>query len=166
MSEIPPEGYTEDDVIWPLMVQLSQCLCEEIEARGLLPGDCFCGILPGDQATWDYSTGMAWVRLVDSYPSTVFPTANTTPRASCSASLVATLEVGLLQCAPQMGPDGSPPTQAEQFEAARLQIAGMRAMQQAIACCDLPIVTLGSYTPNGPLGGLVGGTWNINVGPE
>lgn len=166
MSEIPPEGYTEDDVIWPLMVQLSQCLCEEIEARGLLPGDCFCGILPGDQATWDYSTGMAWVRLVDAYPSTVFPTANTTPRASCSANLVATLEVGLLQCAPQMGPDGSPPTQFAQGEAARLQIAGMRAMQQAIACCDLPIVTLGSYTPVGPQGGLVGGSWNINVGAE
>lgn len=166
MSEIPPEGYEEDDVIWPLMVQLQQCLCETLTARGLMPGDCFCGIFPGDSAPWDYSEGMAWVRLVDSYPSTTFPTANSTPRASCEAMLVATLEVGLLQCAPISGPDGSPPTQEQQIESARLQAAGMRAMQQAIACCDLELVVLGAYTPQGPQGGLVGGSWQINVGAE
>lgn len=165
MSEIPPEGYVEDDAIWPLMVQMQQCLCETLTARGLMPGDCFCGILPGDNVVWDYSTGMAWVRLVDAYPSTTFPSANTTPRVSCSAMLVATLEVGLLQCAPGMSADGSPPTQAEQFEASRLQMAGMRAVQQAIACCDFDLVVLGTYTPTGPQG-LVGGSWQINVGVE
>jgi hypothetical protein len=166
VTTIPPEGYVEDDAIWPLMVQMHQCLCETLTERGLMPGACFCGILPGDQAVWDYSDGMAWVRLVDSYPSTAFPAANTTPRVSCSAMLVATLEVGLLQCAPQMGGDGSLPTQEAQMEASRLQIAGMRALQQAIACCDLPLIVLGTYTPQGPQGGLVGGFWQINVGAE
>lgn len=166
MSEIPPEGYVEDDAIWPIMVQLEQCLCETLEERGLRPGNCFCGILPGDSPSWDYSEGMAWVRLIDAYPSTTFPSANTTPRVSCGAMLVATLEVGLLQCAPMLGPGGELPTEIDQFESARLQIAGMRAMQQAIACCDLDLVVLGSYTPTGPQGGLVGGTWQINVGAE
>jgi len=165
VSEIPPEGYVEDDAIWPLMVQMQQCLCETLTERGLMPGDCFCGVLPGDTAPWDFQTGAAYVRLVDSYPSTTFPNADTTPRASCSAMLVATLEVGLLQCLP-INPDGSPLSQAQQFEVTRLQMAGMRAVQQAIACCDLPLVVLGSYTPQGPQGGLVGGFWQINVGAE
>lgn len=165
MSEVPPEGYVEDDAIWPLMVQMQQCLCETLTERGLMPGDCFCGILPGEQATWDYSDGLAYVRLVDAYPSTVFPTANATPSVSCSAMLVATLEVGLLQCLP-INADGRPLTQEQSTEVARLQIAGMRALQQAIACCDLPLVVLGSYTPQGPQGGLVGGFWQINVGAE
>lgn len=166
MSVIPPEGYVEDDTIWPLMVALQQCLCEVIAARGLLPGDCFCGILPGDSPSWDYSNGMAWVRLIDSYPSTTFPSPNTTPRASCAAMLVATLEVGILQCAPGIDGSNNLPTQADQFESARLQIAGMRAMQQAIVCCETDLVVLGNYTPVGPQGGLVGGTWQINIGAE
>lgn len=166
MTVVPPEGYVEDDTIWPIMVQLQQCLCETLTERGLMPGDCFCGIFPGDQAPWDYSGGLAYVRLVDTYPSTVFPTANTTPRGSCSAMLVATLEVGLIQCAPTLGADGSIPTQADQFEAARLQLAGMRAVHQAIVCCDIDPIVLGTYTPQGPQGGLVGGYWNINVGAE
>lgn len=165
MSEIPPEGYVEDDAIWPLMVQMQQCLCETLTERGLMPGDCFCGILPGEQAVWDYSDGLAYVRLVDSYPSTTFPSANTTPSVSCSAMLVATLEVGLLQCMP-INADGSPLSQEQSTEVSRLQMAGMRAIQQAIACCDLPLVVLGSYTPQGPQGGLVGGFWQINVGAE
>ena len=167
MSEIPPERYVEDDAIWPIMVRLQQCLCETLQERGLMNEDgCFCGVLPGDNVAWDYGNGMAWVRLVDAYPSTTFPAPNTTPRGSCAAMLVGTLEVGLLQCAPTLRADGSLPTQAEQFEATRLQLAGMRAMHQAIACCDINLIVLGNYTPQGPQGVMVGGTWQINVGIE
>lgn len=165
MSEPIPEGYVEDDAIWPLMVQMQQCLCETLTERGLMPGDCFCGVMPGDTAPWDYQDGLAYVRLVDSYPSTSFPAANTNPGTSCAAMLVATLEVGLLQCIP-ISPDGSPLTQAQQYEVTRHQMAGMRAVQQAIACCEIPLMVLGSYTPQGPQGGLVGGYWQINVGAE
>lgn len=166
MSAIPPEGYVEDEFIWPLMVKLSQCLCETLEERGLKPSKCFCGILPGDTPSWDYSDGMAWVRLIDAYPSTTFPNPDTTARGSCSALLVATLEVGLLQCAPGLGAGGSLPTEVQNFDASRLQMAGMRAMHQAITCCDLGLVVLGTYTPSGPQGNLVGGTWQLNVGVE
>ena len=165
MSEPVPEGYVEDDAIWPLMVQMQQCLCETLTERGLMPGDCFCGILPGDSAIWDFQSGAAYVRLVDVYPSTTFPAANTNPGTSCAAMLVATLEVGLTQCIP-INADGSPLTQVQQMEVSRHQMAGMRAVQQAIACCDIPLVVLGTYTPVGPQGGLVGGFWQINVGAE
>jgi len=167
VSEVPPATYVEDDAIWPLMVQLQQCLCETLQARGLMNVDgCFCGMVPGDNVAWDFPSGMAWVRLVDAFPSTVFPTPNTTPRASCSAMLVATLEVGLLQCAPTLSPTGAAPDEVQSFEATRLQLAGMRAMHQAIVCCDIDLMVLGNYTPQGPQGVMVGGTWQINVGVE
>lgn len=166
MSELPPDNYVEDDKIWPLMVQLRECMCEILTERGLMPGNCFCGIFPGDTAPWDYQEGMAWVRLVDAYPSTTFPSANTTPRISCGAMLVATLEVGAIQCAPVVTAQGTLPTQDQQNEASRLQIATMRALKDAISCCDIDLVVLGVYTPVGPQGGLVGGSWQINVGAE
>ena len=165
MSEIPPEGYVEDDYIWPLMVRLRQCMCETLTERGLMPGGCLCAIVPGDAAVWDYSDGLAYVRLVDSYPSTTFPAADTTLRGSCSAALAATLEVGILQCHP-INADGSPLSQEQQEESARLQTAGMRALKEAIMCCDLDPIVLGTFTPQGPQGGLVGGYWQINVAAE
>ncbi len=164
MSEVPPEDYVEDDALWPLMVQLSQCLCETLTARGLMPGDCFCGVLPGDQVIHDYSSGQAWVRLANAYPSTSFPTIDTTPRGSCSAILAATLEVGVMQCTPGLTPTGNPPTQAQQFEATRLQMATMRAAHQAIVCCGIEDLILGQWSPTGPQGNLVGGAWLVDVG--
>jgi hypothetical protein len=163
MSEVPPEVYTEDETIWPLMVQLSQCLCETLTARGLMPGDCFCGVLPGDQVAHDYGSGQAWVRLTGIYPTTTFPQIDNTLRGSCSAALGATLEVGVMQCAPGLGALGSLPDEADQFEATRLQMATMRAMRQAIVCCGIEEMVLGQYSPQGPQGLLVGGTWLVDV---
>lgn len=166
MSEIPPEDYVEDGIIWPLMVQMQQCLCETLEERGLRPGNCFCGVTPGQQVTWDYSDGMAWVRLTSIVPSAVFPTQSFALN-NCGTTLAAELEVGVLHCAPIQGPDGSPPTEAQQFEATRLQLATMSAIRSAIICCadssDVDMI-LGGYDPLGPNGGLVGGAWTVNVG--
>ena len=165
MSEPVPEDYVEDDVIWPLMVQLQQCLCETLTTRGLMPGDCFCGVLPGDQVIWDYKEGMAWVRLATTYPTTTFPNIDNTLRGSCTAGLGATLEVGVLNCAPGISASGNLPTEFDQFEATRLQLATMRAMHQAITCCGFDLAILGQYQPLGPQGGLVGGFWLVDVGP-
>lgn len=163
MTVVPPEVYTEDDTIWPLMVMLQQCLCETLTIRGLMPGDCFCGVVPGDQAIQDFGTGMAWVRLANTYPTTEFPTIETALRGNCTASLAATLEVGVMQCAPSLTIGGAAPTQAQQFEATRLQMATMRAMHQAIVCCGIEEKVLGQYEPKGPQGALVGGTWLVDV---
>lgn len=166
MSEVPPEDYVEDDIIWPIMVQMQQCLCETLADRGLLPGDCFCGLVPGQQVTWDYSQGMAWVRLDSNVPSSVFPN-QSFDLNNCGTTLAAEIEIGVLHCAPGPASDGSPPTQAQQFESTRLQMATMAAMRAAILCCadgtDLDMI-LGGYTPQGPNGNLVGGVWTVSVG--
>lgn len=167
MSEPLPEiDYDEDTQIWPLLVRLRDCLCETLTARGLMPGDCFCGIVPGQQVAWDYQTGMAWVRLESVVPSAVFPN-QSFELNNCGTTLAAEIEIGVLQCAPMPGADGSPPDQLQKFESARLQLATMAAMRAAILCCadddDLDLI-LGDYEPQGPNGGLVGGVWNLSVG--
>lgn len=162
MSEMPPDEYVDDDTIWPLMVMLSQCLCEELTKRGLMPGDCFCGVVPGAVLVHDYAEGEAWVRLVNMYPTTTFPQIDTRA-TNCTANLAATLEVGVMQCAPGVSASKKIPTQQDKFEQTRLQMATMRAMHQAIVCCGIEDKVLGQYNPSGPQGLQVGGTWNVDV---
>lgn len=162
MSETPPEEYTDDDTVWPIMVMLSQCLCEELTKRGLMPGDCFCGVVPGAVLVHDYAAGEAWVRLVNMYPSTTFPQRDNRPN-NCATGLGATLEVGVMQCAPGVTAAKKIPSQADKFEQVRLQMATMNAMRQAIICCGLEDMVLGQYDPAGPQGLQVGGTWTLDV---
>lgn len=166
MSEMPVEDYQEDTEIWPLITALHQCLCDTLDERGLMPGDCFCGVLPGETTVWDYQDGMAWVRLASTVPSTVFPSQDFSLN-NCGKTLAAEIEVGVLHCAPRIGADKAPPTEVEQFEAARRQVATMAAMRSAILCCqelNEGDMVLGDYSPLGPNGGLVGGSWTVNVG--
>lgn len=166
VETLPPTGYVDDTEIWPLMERLADCLCETLTERGVLPGGCFCDIMPGDQAVWDYSSGMAWVRLASVVPSSVFPNQDFELN-NCGTTLAGEIEVGVLQCTPVGGADGSPPEPSQRREAARLQMASMAAMRAAILCCadgnDLDLI-LGAYDPQGPNGGLVGGVWTVSVG--
>lgn len=158
--------YKEDTSIWPIMEDLSNCLCAVLEDRGLLPDKCFCGILPGDITVQEYPNGMSWVRLTSAFQSTAFP-AQDMDMSPCGKPLAADIEVGVLHCAPKISAGKVLPTADEQWESARLQVATMDAMRYAITCCmdnDVVDIALGIYTPVGPNGGLVGGTWNVNVG--
>lgn len=163
MSEIPPDDFIDDDTVWPKMIMLSQCLCEELTARRLKPGDCLCGVVPGAQLIHDYNEGQAWVRLANTYPSAVFPQRDNRPN-NCAVGLAATLEVGVMQCAPGITASKNLPTQQDLFEQTRLQMATMTAMRKAIQCCDFgDDVVLGQYDPSGPQGLLVGGTWTLDI---
>lgn len=157
--------YDDDTLIWPTLVALQQCLCEELEDRDLLPGECFCGVVPGDQTAYDYSEGMAWVRLDAAYPSTAFPTRDTDLN-NCGASLAFDIEVGVLHCYPNMDNSGNPASLDQKFEATRKQMATMAAMRRAILCCQGDnLIVLNSYTPiTDAL--LVGGSWSLTLGVE
>jgi hypothetical protein len=156
-----------DRSIWPAITALTSCLCQTLEARGL-PPVCICTPLPGEQIATDYvteSAGMAWVRLEAAWPSTAFPN-QAVGSSSCKAPLAFAIEIGLAYCAPMSESDGTPPDLASQFEAVELQLAAMAAMRAAIECC-MPANTadyaIGQYTPMGPEGGVVGGSWSIFV---
>lgn len=171
-----------DTVVWPVLMELHQCLCDEIVAAEL-PGVCYCDLLPGENVAMEYcgpscedmdcGNGQAWVRLVESYPSTNFPNPiDFTAQAAvgCDAPLAVTVEMGVARCAPVVSEDrpssGESPTAGQWRETAQLQFADMSAMRRAVQCCmdekrAVKKYTLGTYEPFGPEGGCVGGTWTV-----
>lgn len=173
--------YVEDNIAWETMVQLAACLCTTLEERGL-PSTCQCSVVPGPLAIMDYCGscgkgtngekcgGQAWVRLVTEYPSTSFPTSDTTAN-NCGSTMAYTLEVGIARCQPTGKANSitgvTPPTMEELVEATRLQMADKAAMRAAIACClddddkDLTYVLTG-YTPTGA-GDCGGGAWAVTI---
>lgn len=157
-----------DRWVWPVMTRLAECLCTEIAAAGL-PPTCLCGIMPGEVVDASYVTakeGMAWVRMAGGYPYNTFPNA-TLDGTTCAMPLAFELEVGAMWCAPVARDSrGNPPTMEAQFAAAEIQVAAMAAMHRAIICCmpsERATAALGQYTPAGPEGGVVGGSWSVVV---
>lgn len=168
----------EDTLVYPTAVAMAACLCAEIEASDL-PTPCFCGILPGSSVTLDWCGGnqctgscggQAWVRPGEVYPSSIFPQPDVTP-GNCDSPLAFRLEVGIARCIPTGSNNPvagfTPPSLAEQLEAARLQLADMAAIRRAIQCClgadeDLDYV-LESYTPLNPQGGCGGGSFTVVI---
>lgn len=158
--------YTDDDVFWPKLLELVQCVAREWVEAGL-PEPCFMGIMPGEFAPNDYcqcnetgECGQVWVRLqlVTELlnPNSVGELGN-----ACATPLVAQVEVGHLGCVPGINDQGELPGVSEQLEAARQQYAAMAALGRAIRCCYASKKDIGSlsYTPYGPAGGCVGGQW-------
>ena len=158
----------EDTVAWPLLADLSQCLCDQLAAasdRKL----CFCGVVTGEQvdgslAGYDGCTGgMAWVRVTNIFPSTTFP--NPDLLTGCSTLLAVEVEVGTLR--PMVIPRGRKlPSVGDLAVATQQAMSDMAAMHRAIACCASSssvdfVYQLGNYLPIGPEGGLVGGTWTF-----
>lgn len=161
--EAPDVVLREDTLVWPALQALVSCLCQEVTASGL-PALCFCGLLPGEQPAGDYVSeagGMAWVRVVSAYPSTTFPAQDST--AVCGSSLAFEIEMGVAYCTPVMSDLGDPPDVASQYEAVMVQMAAMAAMRRALICClsTQRDAVLGAYSPIGPEGGIVGGTWQV-----
>jgi hypothetical protein len=173
--------FREDFEIYPLMVQMAACLCDELASSGL-PGTCQCAVVPGPMAVLDACGacatvgaecgGQAWVRLERAYPSANFPTADVLG-ATCSSPLVYEVEVGLARCTP-VGKSNSitgytPPSIQQYTDAVRLQTADMQAMKRAIQCCLASgeyadrSFALGQYVPITPAADCGGGVWTFLV---
>jgi hypothetical protein len=158
-----------DNRVFTALTDLATCLCATLVTEGL-PDVCFCGVVPGEAASAMYGgdcakrCGMAWVRLVSVSPTnTLGDQAPATQPGNCASGIGSTVEVGVLRCTP-IGTAERPPSDADLLSAARLQIADMMAMRQAVACCvGSRDWVLGTYTPAGPSGGLLGGLWTVQM---
>lgn len=154
-----------------VMLDLQTCLCNALLTHG--GGQvCLCSVLAGSEVAYDYcagcggdTCGQAWVRLVSAFPSSALPDPDADAR--CTGPLAYALEVGVVRCAPLPAEDGTPPDAGEHLDSA-LQVAqDMQAMLRAMQCCFSRGVlhVVGEYTPVGPGGGCVGGTWSVTVAP-
>jgi hypothetical protein len=162
-----------DDPAYQRVIELSACLCTAI-TDAELPEPCYCGPFFGGDVPFDHcegcsggKCGQAWVRLVQSYPSLVFPTP--TDVGTCASPLAYEWEIGIARCAPTLDDAGNPPTLEQNMDATRLQYADMRAMRRAIQCCwgdgggdfDDREYVLGVYSALPVQGGCVAGVWTV-----
>lgn len=174
---------SSDQLTWPVLERMRDCLCAAWDDLDVGDPPARCGIIPGrDVAADDCCDGMAWVRRVRTYPSSVenFPAELTAPDIGCPDLFwVVEVGVGVLRCAPsgqEVGDSWLPPTVAE-LEAAALQISDDEArVRRAVLCCfaaaPFPqewgevVVHYGQAISVGPEGGCHGFDVTVMVGRQ
>jgi hypothetical protein len=154
-----------------LLVDLSACV-EVTLAEEQRPPLCFNGPIPGDGVTAAWigecaeggPCGMAWVRVILAYPATgvgiVDQTAN-----NCGKNIGLDIEVGILRCTP-VGAEDAEQEEVDALASSREQMADLLTLRKAISCCPSLAKSdyvLGTWTPMGPLGGVVGGAWTVHA---
>lgn len=122
------------------------------------PGEIVAFIGCGFDCADSTTCGQLWVRLVTSFTYRSFPIPE--PDPTCLNMIAHQIEVGVVRCMP-VG-DEEPPSDDTISETALLQMRDARALRQAIAKVD-GAYTLDQYTPIGPSGDCVGGSWLVSV---
>lgn len=155
-----------------MLAELLERLTAEIKAKGREDRYCSITVQPGNQVVFDFGDdacmGMAWVRLVTANPTVAFPAPDNSLN-NCVHTLAFTVEVGMIGPAPQIDAtlgEFIVPTDVELFEASMRQLEEMQMMYAAIRSADIPEKIVGDYTPTGPEGGVMGGTWAVTVGGD
>ena len=152
-----------DTTIKPILLELSACLCAELADPSL----CFCDVIAGMGIPVDYVSdcnGVAYVRLITSYPSTDFPTPDT--RNGCNSLLAFQVGVGVLRPAPKMDHQGN--VDPADVKTTSLQVLDdVAAIRKAIRCCfaskyeDVEYL-MAEYTPiEDP--SVAGGEWIVTI---
>lgn len=155
-----------------MLAELHECLNAEIKARGEQGRYCTVAIQPGNAVVFDFGDedclGMAWVRLVSANPTATFPSP-ATGLNNCALTLAYTVEMGIIGPAPQVDEQLNTivlPSEEELFDTAMRQADELQMMYDAIRKADIPEKIIGDYVPQGPDGGVLGGTWTVIVGGD
>lgn len=158
------------DTTWDHLQSLRDCALDNVE-----PLPCRTFIHPGVDAPWDTCTsnevdgtdGQLWVAHLRTTPG--WPPAArqaSTPRP-CEHQDTAFFELGIIRCAKGVvRDDGSPPDEDNITADSEQQQADRWSLREAIACCfetDRRNVLMSEWVATSPLGGCVGGTWEIAV---
>jgi hypothetical protein len=159
-----------------MLAVVLQELSAGLDEAGMLDSMCALTVFPGNAVPVDYigsdgSCGaMGWVRHVSSAPTVRFPAADVSID-NCTYTLAHLLEVGIIRPSPIPESDGQTvelPDDLAHLGAALELADDMILMKNAIARAakSIDFVILGSYTPIGPEGGAVGGSWSLTVGDD
>jgi hypothetical protein len=150
--------------IGSLINGLAECLCDEVAAAvkaGTVSAVCMCTVVAGEAVAYDYCEkgGMAWSRLVAIVPIE----SEVRGGYGCATEYEVTAQVGILRCAPTLGPRGELPKPEAHLASALMQNFDMGIMHKVLTCCEVPSrfdgPKMGDFLPIGPDGGCLGGTW-------
>lgn len=157
----------EDDTkIYPILAELSACLCAQIPEE-----TCFCGIIVGNDIPLEYAglscdSEIAYVRLIGAYPSVDFPEQDAT--ASCVSLMAYSVAVGIVRIWDNTDEDGGPRAAEDVAELSRLMLSDMAKIRRTIQCCfgdkfeDIEYV-VGAYTPLSGVQGVAGGEQLVTI---
>lgn len=156
-----------------MLAELLESLVRQIKARGREDDFCSITVQPGNAVAFDFGPesdcrGGAWVRLVGINPTMRFPAADVGVN-NCAYTLAFIVEVGMMGPVPVMEDRLGHfvlPGDTELFDAAMRQAGEAQLMFDAIKGALIPQKVAGSYTPIGPDGGVIGGTWTVTVGGD
>ena len=156
-----------------MMAALLESLTAQIRKAGKEEDYCAITVYPGTAIPVDFGPesdcrGTAWVRLVSVNPTVVFPTA-AVGVDNCGYSLAYTVEMGMVGPAPVMDERLGRlivPDDVEQFEASMRLYDEVEMMHAAIKGAGIDQLILGDWTPQGPEGGILGGTWTLTIGGD
>ena len=159
-----PENYTPDRRVTPHLVALAGCVGQKLDESSI--ATCWGGVVSGDGV--DLSEigtdgAMWWVRLANLTVAAPGGQANGT--VSCKPVLLANVGVGYATCYP-INENGEALDPQQQLKLSDLVHAAMMAMYRGMACCTwhegsvgIGQVTVVTWTPQGPQGGVLGGEW-------
>lgn len=140
---------------------------------------CALSIYPGVGVPFDYAAdsdgecigGMGWVRMFSGFPTANYPAPENSLRGSCTAPLGFMVEIGLVRPAGVMSEDlggVTVPSPEEEFDLSMALIDDMMIMREAVLRTKAKYtdIILGAWSPTGPEGGAVGGTWTITTSSD
>jgi hypothetical protein len=148
-----------------VLAGLLEALSGQIRAAGKEEDYCSITVQPGNAVAFDFGpesgcNGSAWVRLVG---TTLSPDEG---GKNCGRWRIYTIEMGMIGPAPKMEDRMGTfvlPEDTELFDAAMRQSDEMDMMFAALESAGVGDLTIGDYLPQGPEGGVLGGTWTVTV---
>lgn len=172
MSEQFPETTSPADALNEALVGFTGCIAESVPdicSYSLTIGDDYMPFRPDedddcDDDAEDGACSQMWVRVESIVPTSV---SESFSGDDCTAELSINLEVGIMRCV-TVEADGEAPRATDMLLAAVQAMEDMNAMFCAAMSCEVwDSISVGQWTPDGPLGGQYGGRWTFTVsGPQ
>lgn len=167
MGDFVQGPYTPDRRVTPHMVALAGCVENKLKESGI--ATCWGGIVTGDGVDLSEigeSGAMWWVNIAAVAVGNTDGSRSGKP--SCKPTWFVTATVGYATCYP-INDNGEALEPKQQLDLSNLVNAAMMALHRAVSCCDwkdsygVGEVVVLSWTPQGPMGGVLGGQWTVQV---
>lgn len=134
----------------------------DVCSYALIPGDAYIPFTPDDDGDScdDEDCSQVWVRVAN---AGVARPAQEGWDESCSTSLMLDLEVGIMRCM-EVVEKGEAPTGTALLGYAMQAMDDMNTIMCAAMNCEVwTSISMGQWTPIGPMGGEFGGQWTMSV---
>lgn len=148
------------------LVAVRNCLCDALSTSSVPPA--ICCITAGRPVIVECCQGIAWVRMVNAYPTTAFPSQDRTPSNCVPPAWALVVEVGVARCVPQPCGELSPACCETELDVAMLLLEDFAAIRRMVTCCLPPEIrpdeiVAGAWTVTDPEAGCVSGSMQLTI---